>query len=89
MLVAGSSSTSPPAETSRTTGRSPRRSARRAAEELIAEGVLAKEEFPDFETETGYRAPQTEFIDDVTFDGTKPNEYLEKFPIGLKGDDKV
>ena len=62
---------------------------RKAAEELIAEGVLAKEEFPDFETETGYRAPQTEFIDDVTFDGTKPNEYLEKFPIGLKGDDKV
>ena len=62
---------------------------RKAAEELIAEGILKKEEFPDFESETGYRKPQSEFIDDVTFDGTKPNEYLEKFPIGLKGEDKV
>jgi len=62
---------------------------RQAAEELIAEGKMAPEDFPDFDSETGFRPPQTEFIDDVTFDGTKPNEYLEKFSIGLKGDDKV
>ncbi|MGD1982714.1 MAG: CmpA/NrtA family ABC transporter substrate-binding protein [Chromatiaceae bacterium] len=57
-----------------------------AAKELIAEGYMTADEFPDFVTETGYRAPQTEFIDGVTFDGTKPNEYLTSFPIGLKGD---
>jgi len=57
-----------------------------AAKELIAEGKLAAADFPDFETETGFKAPQTEFIDDITFDGSKPNAYLEQFPIGLKGD---
>ena len=62
---------------------------RQAAEALIAEGKMTPEDFPDFGAETGFRPPQTEFIDDVTFDGTKPNEYLEKFSIGLKGDDKV
>ena len=56
-----------------------------AAEALIEEGLLKADEFPDFDKETGYRPPQTEFIDGITYDGTKPNEYLEKFPIGLKG----
>ena len=40
--------------------------------------------FPAFATETGYRAPQKEFIDGIVYDGSKPNEYLKKFPIGLK-----
>ncbi len=62
---------------------------RKAAEELIAEGKMKTEDFPDFAKETGYRTPQTEFIDGVIFDGAKPNEYLEKFKIGLKGDDRV
>jgi nitrate/nitrite transport system substrate-binding protein len=62
---------------------------RTAAEALISEGKMTPSEFPDFATETGYRPPQTEFIDDVTFDGTKPNAYLEKFAIGLKGEDKL
>ena len=61
---------------------------RKAAEELIAEGKLKPEEFPDFAKETGYRTPQTQFIDGITYDGTKPNAYLAKFPIGLKGDDQ-
>ena len=60
-----------------------------AAKELIAEGKAKAEDFPDFDKETGYRAPQTEFIDNVTFDGKKPNAYLEQFPIGLKGKDSV
>jgi len=60
-----------------------------AAKELIAEGKLKASEFPDFATETGYRKPQTEFIDGITYDGTKPNDYLKQFPIGLKGDDKI
>ena len=57
-----------------------------AAKELIAEGHMTADEFPDFASESGYRAPQTEFIDEITFDGTKPNDYLKSFPIGLKGD---
>ena len=56
-----------------------------AAQELIAEGKLAAKDFPDFATETGFRAPQSEFIDGITFDGTKPNAYLDQFAIGLKG----
>lgn len=62
---------------------------RKAAEALIADGLIPADEFPDFDKESGYRAPQTEFIDGITFDGTKPNEYLDKFTIGLKGKDKL
>jgi nitrate/nitrite transport system substrate-binding protein len=62
---------------------------RLAAEELIAEGHITKTEAPDFSVETGYRQPQTEFIDGVSFDGTKPNDYLKKFSIGLKGQDQI
>ncbi|MCV6639310.1 CmpA/NrtA family ABC transporter substrate-binding protein [Candidatus Albibeggiatoa sp. nov. NOAA] len=61
----------------------------KAAQSLIDEGTMKAEDFPNFETETGFRAPQTEFIDNITFDGTKPNEYLEQFEIGLKGDTKL
>ncbi len=60
-----------------------------AAKMLIAEGKLDAKDFPDFETETGFKPPQTEFIDGVTYDGTKPNEYLSKFEIGIKGDTKL
>jgi nitrate/nitrite transport system substrate-binding protein len=60
-----------------------------AAKELIAEGKMPASDFPDFARETGFRAPQTEFIDEITFDGTRPTRYLEKFPIGLKEKDKL
>lgn len=60
-----------------------------AAKELIAEGKVKAEDFPDFSKETGFRAPQTHFIDNVVYDGKKPNEYLTKFKIGLKGKDKI
>jgi nitrate/nitrite transport system substrate-binding protein len=60
-----------------------------AAKELIAEGKMQAAEFPDFAKESGFRPPQTEFIDNITFDGTRPNEYLGKFKIGLKGKDMV
>ncbi|MBT2971558.1 MAG: ABC transporter substrate-binding protein [Candidatus Thiodiazotropha sp. (ex Ctena orbiculata)] len=62
---------------------------RKAAEALIAEGKISADEFPDFDNETGYRPAQTEFIDGVTFDGTKPNAYIDSFPIGLKGTEKI
>jgi nitrate/nitrite transport system substrate-binding protein len=60
-----------------------------AAKELIEEGKLPASAFPDFATETGFKPPQSEFIDGITFDGTQPNAYLEQFPIGLKGDEVV
>ena len=60
-----------------------------AAKSLIEEELANAKGFPNFESETGFKPPQTEFIDGITYDGTKPNEYLEKFSIGLKADDKV
>jgi nitrate/nitrite transport system substrate-binding protein len=58
-----------------------------AARLLIEDGVASAEDFP-FDTD-GYREPQSEFIDEIVFDGRRPNAYLEQFPIGLKGDDRV
>jgi len=58
-----------------------------AAKELLAEGKIDEKDIP-WDTD-GYRAPQTHFIDDIAFDGREPNAYLEKFKIGLKGDDTV
>ena len=60
-----------------------------AAKELIAEGKAIASDFPDFDKESGFRPPQTEFIDDVVFDGKQPNAYLKKFKIGLKGKDMI
>jgi nitrate/nitrite transport system substrate-binding protein len=54
----------------------------KAAKMLVDEGRAAKADFP-WDTD-GFRAPQAEFIDGITFDGRKPNDYLAKFPIGLK-----
>ncbi len=59
----------------------------KAAEMLVEEGHVAKADFP-WDTD-GYRDPQSEFIDGVTFDGRTPNAYLEQFPIGLKGEERV
>ncbi|MFT4519219.1 MAG: nitrate/nitrite transport system substrate-binding protein [Halioglobus sp.] len=60
-----------------------------AAEALIEEGEMEASDFPVFTSESGFRAPQTEFIDGMVFDGTKPNGYLQQFPIGLKGDERI
>jgi nitrate/nitrite transport system substrate-binding protein len=60
---------------------------RQAAEELIAEGKVSASEFPNFASETGFKPTQTEFIDNISYDGSKPNEYLSKFKIGLKPTD--
>jgi nitrate/nitrite transport system substrate-binding protein len=60
-----------------------------AAQSLIEDGKMTAADFPDFATEDGYRAPQTHFIDGITYDGHTPNEYLKQFDIGLKGDDKI
>ena len=60
-----------------------------AAKELIAEGKLKASEFPDFATEDGFKPPQSDFIDGITYDGRTPNKYLKEFPIGLKGKDEI
>ena len=60
-----------------------------AAKELIKQGKVKAADFPDLDKETGYKPPQTQFIDGITYDGRKPNEYLTKFPIGLKGTEKI
>lgn len=62
---------------------------KQAAEELIAEGKMKASDFPDFAKESGYKPADKNFIDGVTYDGRKPNEYLNKFSIGLKGDQKL
>ena len=60
-----------------------------AAKQLIAEGKMSKADFPDLDKESGFRVPQTQFIDGITYDGRKPNEYLTKFSIGLKNKDAI
>ncbi|MEO1819721.1 CmpA/NrtA family ABC transporter substrate-binding protein [Pseudomonas sp.] len=60
-----------------------------AAQELIDEGTLPAEAFPDFASETGFKPETSEFIDGVTYDGSQPNAYLQQFEIGLKGDTQL
>lgn len=55
-----------------------------AAQTLLDEGLVDKAAFPDFLTEDGYREPQNEFIDGMLYDGTRPNDYIDQFSIGLK-----
>ncbi|MDP5029591.1 MAG: ABC transporter substrate-binding protein [Paraglaciecola sp.] len=57
-----------------------------AAMALVTEGKAKASDFPEFSNETGFKAPQTHFIDNIVYDGSQPNAYLEKFSIGLKGD---
>ena len=58
----------------------------KAAKALIEAGDADAKDFPNFDTETGFKPPQPDFIDGVTFDGSKPTEYINKFQIGLKAD---
>lgn len=53
----------------------------KAAAALIKEGKLKEDEIPKTD---GFKAPTSDFIDGIEYDGTKPNDYLKKFPIGLK-----
>ncbi|MFL0804210.1 MAG: ABC transporter substrate-binding protein [Agarilytica sp.] len=61
----------------------------KAAQSLIKDKLVSAKDFPNFATETGFKPPQKEFIDGIVYDGSKPNEYLAKFPIGLKKGDKL
>lgn len=58
-----------------------------AAQMLIDEGKAKKEDFP-FGTD-GYKPATKDFIDGIEYDGHKPNAYINKFAIGLKGKQKI
>jgi len=60
-----------------------------AAKSLIAEKLAKAEQFPDFATEDGFRDPQTHFIDGIVYNGKEPNQYIDKFSIGLKSGQKL
>lgn len=57
---------------------------KQAAQSLIDDKLMSVTDFANVFTEDGYRSPQTHFIDGIVYDGTKPNEYINKFTIGLK-----
>jgi nitrate/nitrite transport system substrate-binding protein len=57
-----------------------------AAKALVAEGKAKESDFPKTD---GFKGPQSGFIDGVVYDGRKPNDYLNKFRIGLKAADKA
>jgi nitrate/nitrite transport system substrate-binding protein len=59
----------------------------KAAQSLISEGLMDAKDFPDFATEDGFKEPQSAFIDNITYDGKKPNNYINSLNIGLKQGD--
>ena len=57
-----------------------------AAKELIEEGHIDKKDIPETD---GFKGPQPDFMDGITYDGSKPNAYIESLKIGLKSKDKI
>jgi nitrate/nitrite transport system substrate-binding protein len=57
-----------------------------AAKALIADGKAREADFPKTD---GFKGQQAGFIDGIVFDGRKPNDYINKFRIGLKASDKA
>jgi nitrate/nitrite transport system substrate-binding protein len=58
-----------------------------AANALIAEKKVNAADF-DLATD-GFKPVTKDFIDGIEFDGHKPNAYIEKFSLGLKGQQKI
>jgi nitrate/nitrite transport system substrate-binding protein len=58
-----------------------------AAKLLVADGKARKEDFP-WDSD-GFRAPAKDLIDGREFDGRHPNAYIDRFAIGLKGNQKL
>lgn len=52
-----------------------------AAKSLQEDGHLTDSDIPKTD---GFRAPTSEFIDGITYDGKQPNAYLESLKVGLK-----
>lgn len=61
----------------------------KAAQSLVDEKLMDASDFASLAGEDGFRSPQTHFIDGIVYDGQKPNEYINKFSIGLKHGDKI
>jgi nitrate/nitrite transport system substrate-binding protein len=59
----------------------------KAARLLLDEGKIKQDDVP-WDAD-GFRAPTKEFIDGITYDGRKPNAYIDQFSIGLKRAQKV
>jgi nitrate/nitrite transport system substrate-binding protein len=59
----------------------------KAADALVEAGKIKREDIPS--GTDGFKAVTSDFIDGVTFDGRKPNDYLSRFAIGLKGNQTV
>ena len=59
----------------------------KAARMLLEEGHVAEADFP-WESD-GYRAPTDAFIDGISYDGRKPNAYIDSLKIGLKSGQAV
>jgi len=58
-----------------------------AAKLLVEEGYVDEADFP-WDTD-GYRAPTSEFIDELAYDGKQPNAYIDSMQIGLKAKQQV
>ncbi|GLQ55007.1 CmpA/NrtA family ABC transporter substrate-binding protein [Devosia nitrariae] len=58
-----------------------------AARLLVEEGVADAADFP-WQTD-GYREPTSAFIDGLSYDGHKPNAYIDSLAIGLKSGETV
>ena len=52
-----------------------------AAKMLIDEGTIDAADIPETD---GYRAPTSDFIDGIAYDGHQPNAYIDSLTIGLK-----
>lgn len=52
-----------------------------AAKTLADKGVIPADAIPDTD---GFKPEQSGFIDGISYDGKKPNDYIAKFAIGLK-----
>ncbi len=59
----------------------------KAAQLLVEEGRARKEDFP-FGAD-GYKPATKDFIDGIEYDGRRPNDYINKFAIGLKASQKI
>ena len=53
----------------------------------MADGLANEADFP-WDSD-GYKGPQSEFLDNITFDGRFPNDYLDALEIGLKDGETV
>lgn len=62
---------------------------KKAVEELVADGTFKKSDFSEVYATDGFRGVQDDFMDGISYDGSKPNEYIDSMKIGIKGAEKL